>query len=563
MLARYQKALAFISLSSLAITTLFIAPGLAYDPFNAPRLMSLVAFAGASLVALILGIKHKWVTTYKAPFIAVSLFIASLTLTLLFTEPAFIQQFYGASGRNTGYLAYCALAILLFIAAVASTQNSLSQYIYILLGVSLLSSFYGFLQAAGADPTTVENPSNFAIGFFGNQNFQSAFTAIAVATAVAILIAQSISTTYRILIFVFITLSTVQIYLTKSEQGFFVLVASLVVLVYLRFIRPMNVKFRFSFLVLSLIGFIAVLLGTLNKGFLAKLLYQDSVTFRGDYWRAGQQMTIDNPIFGVGLDSYGDWYRRSRTIEATLRRGPDIFSTSAHNQLFDISSNGGLLLLSAYLFIMGLAVRAVIRVLRRENGYNWKFTAIFIGWFTYQLQSLISINQLALGIWGWTLTGLLIGYEINTRAEDKGSEKTTEKPSGPTVMTSSGKIKPDWDIVLFSIFGLIVGVIIALTPFKNSVEFRSLAGETTIGEVEALGTRATLNPELSTLLAQDLLKNNYEESALKIIRVTVKNYPDNYFAWKLITIIPSATPEEIAQAQIQMKRLDPLNPELK
>jgi hypothetical protein len=446
---------------------------------------------------------------------------------------------------------------------VASTRNSLPQYIYILIGVSLLSSLYGFLQVAGADPTPVENPSNFAIGFFGNQNFQSAFTAIAVATAIAILIARSISTTYRILIFVFITLSTVQIYLTKSEQGFFVLVASLVVLVYLRFIRPMNVKFRTSFLVLSLIGFIAVLLGTLNKGFLAKFLYQDSVTFRGDYWRAGQQMTMENPIFGVGLDSYGDWYRRSRTIEATLRRGPDIFSTSAHNQLFDISSNGGLLLLGAYLFIMGLAVRAVIRVLRRENGYNWKFTAIFIGWFTYQLQSLISINQLGLGVWGWTLTGLLIGYEINTRAQDKGIEKPIEKSSGLIARTSSEKIKTDWDVVLFSIFGLIIGVVIAVTPFRNSVELRSLAGETTIGEVEALGTRATLNPELSTLLAQDLLKNNYEESALKIIRVTVKNYPDNYFAWKLITIIPSATPEEIAQAQVQMKRLDPLNPELK
>jgi uncharacterized protein HemY len=92
---------------------------------------------------------------------------------------------------------------------------------------------------------------------------------------------------------------------------------------------------------------------------------------------------------------------------------------------------------------------------------------------------------------------------------------------------------------------------------------RSLAGQTTIAEVEEIGSRETLNPELSTLLAQDLLKNKYEESALKIIRNTVKNYPDNYFAWKLFTVIPSATPEEIAQAQMQMKRLDPLNPELK
>jgi O-antigen ligase len=196
---------------------------------------------------------------------------------------------------------------------------------------------------------------------------------------------------------------------TKSEQGFFVLVASFVVLAYLRFVLPLKVQWKVSYAFFSLIGFIAVLLGTLNKGFLAKYLYQESVTFRGDYWRAGQQMTIENPIFGVGLDGYGDWYRRARTLEATLRRGPDIFSSSAHNQLFDISSNGGLLLLGTYLVILGLVVRAIIRVLRRESAYNWKFTAVFVAWFTYQLQSLISVNQLGLGVWGWTLAGLLIG----------------------------------------------------------------------------------------------------------------------------------------------------------
>jgi O-antigen ligase len=563
MLANYQKTLAFVSLTSLVSTTLFFVPGFAYDPFNAPRLLSLVAFAGASLVALLLGIKHKWISTYKTLLCAIVIFILSLTLTLLVTEPPFIQQFYGASGRNTGYLAYFALAVQLFVAAVASTRNSLAYYSFILLGVSLLSSFYGFLQAIGADPTTIENPSNFAIGFFGNQNFQSAFTAIAVAVAVAILIAQSISIKYRVLLFAFIAFGIAQIYLTKSEQGFFVLAASLVVLTYLRFVRSMNVKLRISFAVFALIGFFAVLLGTLNKGFLAKLVYQESVTFRGDYWRAGQKMTIENPIFGVGLDSYGDWYRRYRTIEATLRRGPDIFSNSAHNQLLDISSNGGLLLLGTYLFISGLAVRAVIRVLRREGRYDWKFMAIFIGWFTYQLQSLISINQLALGIWGWTFTGVLIGYEVNTRAADKGTDLSSTFTSIQSVKPSSGKIKVDWDIILFSTFGLIVGLIIAVTPFRNSVELRSLSGETTIREVEAVGMRETLSPELSTLLAQDLLKNRFEESALKIIRNTVEIYPDYYFAWKLLDFIPSSTTDEKLRAQIQMKRLDPLNPELK
>jgi O-antigen ligase len=563
MLGKYQKSLTFISLSSLATTTLFIAPSFAFDPFNTPRLLSLGAFGGASIVALAFGLKHKLVAIYKVPLSAVLFFQFSLTLTLLITPPSFNAQFYGAYGRNTGYLAYFALAILLFVAVIAGNTNNLNHYTYVLIGTSLISTIYGFIQVLGADPSTIVNPSNFALGFFGNQNFQSAFTAIAVAAGMAALIAQSIAVKYRVLLFMFLVISGIQIYFTKSEQGFFLVIASFVLLAYLRFVCTMKLQWKVGYLVFSVIGFVAVLLGTLNKGFLSKYLYQESVTFRGDYWRAGQKMTVENPIFGVGLDGYGDWYRRSRTLEATLRRGPDIFSSSAHNQLLDISSNGGLLLLSAYLVILGLAVRAVIKVLRRENGYNWKFAAVFIAWFTYQLQSLISINQLGLGIWGWTLTGLLIGYEINTRSADKSPGQNSMKGSSLSVKNSSEKLKAEFDIVLFSIFGLIIGALIAMLPFRNSVEVRSLVGQTTIGEVEEFAMRDSVNPEISILMASNLANNKFEENALRVIRNVVKNNPDNYFAWKLIASIPSASPEERAQAQVQMKRLDPLNPELK
>jgi O-antigen ligase len=563
MLASYQKTLALLSLISLVFTTLFITPSFAFDPFNAPRLLSLGAFCGASIVALLLGLKHKWVTRYKTPLFAILFFLSSLTLTLLMTSPSFNAQFYGAYGRNTGYLAYFALAILLLVGVIAANLHNLGYYIYVLIGTSLISTFYGFLQVLGADPTTINNPSNFALGFFGNQNFQSAFTAIAVTATIAALLSQSISIAYKVLLLTFIVISILQIYATESEQGFFLLVASLVVLTYLRFVRMTKVQWKITYLIFSAIGFVVVLLGTLNKGFLAKYLYQESVTFRGDYWRAGQKMTVENPIFGVGIDGYGDWYRRARTLEATLRRGPDVFSSSAHNQFLDISSNGGFLLLTAYLIILGLAVRAVVKVLQREVGYNWKFTAIFVAWFTYQLQSLISINQLGLGVWGWTLTGLLIGYEINTRSTEKISDQNSGKSAGLSMNISSDKTKTDWDIILFSLFGLIIGALIAITPFRNSVEVRSLSGETTIGAVEEFGSRNSLNPELAILMAGNLVDSGFDENALRVIRNTVKNNPDNYFAWKLYASIPSATPEEIAQAQSQMKRLDPLNPELR
>jgi O-antigen ligase len=73
---------------------------------------------------------------------------------------------------------------------------------------------------------------------------------------------------------------------------------------------------------------------------------------------------VDNPIFGVGLDSYGDWYRRSRTIEATLRRGPDVTSNAAHNVFLDISAYGGFPLVLIYIALMVLVIVSAVKVIK-------------------------------------------------------------------------------------------------------------------------------------------------------------------------------------------------------
>ena len=156
---------------------------------------------------------------------------------------------------------------------------------------------------------------------------------------------------------------------TYSQQGFLVLLigSGIALGVY---VNQRSRALGYSYLGLALIGFVAVLVGTLNKGPLALLLYKDSVTYRGDYWRAGWKMTLDNPIFGVVLDGYGDWYRRSRTIEATLRRGPDVTSNAAHNVFLDISAYGGFPLVLIYIALMVLVIVSAVKVFRRSQGFN-------------------------------------------------------------------------------------------------------------------------------------------------------------------------------------------------
>lgn len=128
-------------------------------------------------------------------------------------------------------------------------------------------------------------------------------------------------------------------------------------------------------------------------------------------------MLTEHPFFGVGMDGFGDWYFRSRP-EDYFARGFLSFSNSAHNVYLDIASSGGFILLTIYCAILALVIIAIIRVVRRSMGFDVYFVALVGAWVAYQAQAFISVNQIGLAIWAWVLSGLIIGYEVNTRVKD-------------------------------------------------------------------------------------------------------------------------------------------------
>jgi hypothetical protein len=94
--------------------------------------------------------------------------------------------------------------------------------------------------------------------------------------------------------------------------------------------------------------------------------------------------------------------------------------------------------LIAYLGMLALALIAIIKVVRRMQGYDAVFIAMTAAWICYQTQSLISINQVGLALWGWVLTGALIAYERATRGGElevkavvgKGAKTKTKSSTG-------------------------------------------------------------------------------------------------------------------------------------
>jgi hypothetical protein len=58
-------------------------------------------------------------------------------------------------------------------------------------------------------------------------------------------------------------------------------------------------------------------------------------------------------------------------------------------------------------------------------------------------------------------------------------------------------------------------------------------------------------------------KNNVPTTGLELARFTVEEFPNNFYAWRVLASTPGLTEIEKAKAKAEMRRLDPLNPEFK
>jgi hypothetical protein len=288
------------------------------------------------------------------------------------------------------------------------------------------------------------------------------------------------------------------------------------------------------------------------------------VSLRGEYWQAGWNMGSDHPFTGVGFDTYGDWYRRARDTQALVLPGPNTVTNAAHNVPFDVFAFGGWPLFIAYLLILLLSVIAIIRVTLRTRKYDGVFVTLTTAWICYQLQSIISINQIGLAIWGWLFGGALIAYEVAMRPE-----KTEEPSEGVKIKQASVRAtRPKtsetiFSSTLFAGIGAVIGFLIACPPYSADAKWRSALTSQNVQKVEEALTPGYLNPQNSFKYAsavQLLESSKLPDLALKYAKIGVEFNPNHFDSWKMLYFISKSSPEEKALALENMKRLDPNNP---
>jgi uncharacterized membrane protein YciS (DUF1049 family) len=215
----------------------------------------------------------------------------------------------------------------------------------------------------------------------------------------------------------------------------------------------------------------------------------------------------------------------------------------------------------AYIAIVLLALVAIIRVTIREKAYNPVFVAMTVAWAGYQLQSVISINQIGLAIWGWLFSGALIAYEVSTR-KSEGDEKTMQSKK----VSPRRKTEQHFSPTLVAGIGAVVGCLIACPPYTADSKWRGALASSSIEQLESALVPAYLNPANSYKYASAVgifEQNKFPDQAYKYAKIAVEFNPNDFDSWKVLYSISKSSPEEKANALANMKRLDPLNPSLK
>jgi O-antigen ligase len=537
----------FLSLTAFLVTIL-ISFSLNSDPINPIKLMTLVV-GGFGSAALLFSRPRLW--THRANRVtsnAVLLFLVCLVLALFANSTNLNSRFFGEYGRNSGFLAYVALALIFLTAAVFVTQNNAHWISFSLIATGAVNVNYGLVQLVGLDPGSWENPYNEIIGTLGNPNFFSALAALSVIMSLAFVASKESRKSVKVLLLTFSAVSLFLIVQSDSSQGLGVVAIGLVITIYEKIKRTPVLRYvKVPFLTIVVAGGFFSLLGLLQKGPLASFVYQESVTYRGDYWRAGIAMVREKPWFGMGLDSYGDYYRAYRSSEAVLRRGPEVVSNSAHNVFIDIAVSGGLFLLAGYLLLIGLAMRSAIRILNKADSFQWVTVGLVSTWIGYLAQSSISINQLGLAIWGWLLPGAIIGIDTH-------KEISSRNGLSNQIREFSSK-RP----FVFGAFGAAMGLSVSIWPFLYDANvMQSLkSGDRNVVEKAALSFPQN-NYHLITV-AILFQKSSLEEDAKSFLRKAHSNNPRDFVPLLGLYRMDSLEDSERAQILEKLKVLDPLN----
>lgn len=531
-------------LLALFLNTLIVTPFANKDGMIIPKMILMFLVALFLIPNLIINSDLFFKKSIEKFFLIVNLIILIHSIIVILMSSAPLeQQIYGRTGRGLGFITIVSLSVVSLAAIAFVSQVNIRKFLLWMIVGTVVSSVYSVLQSFGFDLLKWDSKTNGVIGTLGNPNFQSAFAAMVLVPSLLYFWGNR-----KLLVFGFIAgiFLLFTIYRTQSRQGFVAGFFSIAVTILIYFWYKSKILFAILFFG-SFTSGIYTLLGMLNRGPLSGYLYNASVESRGDFWRSAFTTANDHPFFGVGLDSFGDYFLKYRDLIAANHSFAE-YTDNAHNFFLEHAATGGYPFAFLNLLLVVLVIYSYFKIQKSINKFDPVIVSLFSSWLAFQMTSVISPGNLVTMQWNAALSGVLIGLVKFYVANQSSATQ------------SNTKVKNSW---ITSLVLTLLGIVLVF-PYFN-VDRLQLTGMQS-RDANLVMKASVSFPESTvrySLIGRELLSSGLTQQALEIARSAVKFNPNSAGLWALLLVNPSAPLEERLIAKQEILELDPLNKDVK
>jgi O-antigen ligase len=536
------------------------------DPINLPKMFVLVLSAavvlGLALPAFLSARKFstpiQGISLGLLGLLAFGLLVATVATDVKYTA------IFGEFHRNNGFLAYLAMIILMASAALVFNLKSVNRYFTFLGIAGLVLSFYGILQGLGMDPVGWKIDYNPFITTLGNPNFTSGFLGLA-GIAILYLALDAKDRKYQIIYSVGLLANLYILWRSGSIQGVFGFAIGAAVIALVK-IWLINRKYgQVSLLAVATLS-APVALALLNIGPLASRLYQGTLRNRLDYWNAAIGMFKDHPIFGVGIDRFGEYYREY-AVQNQVLQGQ--ITDNAHSIYLQLLATGGLILFIPYILLVLFITLVGFKALIKSQGdEKFKVGALFGTWIATIAVNVVTVDNLGVGVWFWITGGVLVAFSSNQIQSNVNDQVYKEKPiKGKSTKTVNSENA--FPVSFAASFILVISVLVLLVPAlgKSSTLYNfkanasSYTTQTYVQELVSESNSASNDPQFLIQLANLAFTQNAVNEAFVMIdqinRIDSRSYYGNYFAAYAFEALSKRS--DAIKYRERLKELDPWN----
>lgn len=437
LLPYYRLSVILIFLSSMIVSLNFL------DPINWPKQILLVVAAGyVFLQSLYVASINKDKYRVRVVFLILgsAIFYA---IPALFVNVDLSRFLWGVFGRNNGFVTNISL-ILICAASFLFARNgaSLIDFLRISTFLTFVSGLYGYIQLFKFDFVDWSK-QNEVFSLFGNSNFASA--AFAVGAMSSLLLCLDSLKEQRVFeswisgaSFIFLAGIT---YFTRSIQGVLGILICIVLVSIIMVFRRSRVL-GWAIMSLAIPAVLLILVGFYGEGPLGSRIYQYTLVLRLEYWIAGLKMGFDNLLFGVGYESYGDFFQRYRSDEVTQMTGVGLTTNNAHNPFIQIFATLGIVgsipLVMLFVSTLIQSARSILSKELSEKSLSNKKIASVLFLSSWSM-AFFSIDNIAIATLNWSIMGLALGVNFTN-----GNGELQAVASNRKLRFNQGKSMKGW-----------------------------------------------------------------------------------------------------------------------